>query len=282
MKLAVDTYSYYTHLGKHQFKPKYPKDLLWYLEITKRMKLDGVHIDPAHINYNQDLTYIKDFVNENLMYIELGAMEITEDSFINYLNTAKILGSKVLRTFTGGSCNDDRNTITDKVKTAKNKLQKMLPIIEKYKICVAVENHIDIFVDDLYYLTDIDSPYVGICFDSGNFAATGENVFDALKVFMNRIVCTHIKDACSKEAYDDAVPFGILGKEVHFCPLGEGFIPIPLLIGELIKAKGSDMNITLEIPVTLRSYMSENEILKLELENIKKSVEYMRNIDSII
>ena len=278
MKLAVDSFSYHLNLGKHWYIPRAPKDLLWYCNMSKKLGLDGLHIDPAHIKIEEDVPWLIEFLEENNMYIELGAMEITDDSFTDYLMAAKRLGSKVLRTFTGGSCHDDLTTRKKLVADSKKKLISLLPQIEKLSIAIAVENHIDITMQELYSLTDIDSPYIGICYDSGNFIAMGEDPLQAIKIFKQRIFCTHIKDACPKETYLDAAPYGMNGSEVHFCPLGEGMAPLQDIIKELKLVSEKTLNITLEIPTPYHRTWDESSLLQHEVENLDKSVFYARKL----
>lgn len=279
MKLAVDSFSYHLNLGKHWYVPKHPKDIFWYCHMSKYLGLNGLHIDPAHIRLEKDVPWLIEFLKKNNMYIELGAMEITNDFFHDYLIAAKHLGSKILRTFVGGSCHDDADIRNKLILESKKKLLKYLPLAEKLSIAIAVENHIDITLEELYQLIDdIDSPYVGVCYDSGNFVAMGEDPLQALEVFKHRILCTHLKDACSKETFSDASPYGIKGKEVHFCPLGDGIVPLKDIIKELIVISGNTLNITLEVPTPLHQTLDEPSLLQLEIDNTEKSVSYVRNL----
>lgn len=276
MKIAVDTYSFFMNFGRHRYKPSKPWTLSQYFDFVSENRLDGIHMDPAHFDPVRDVAVMDRFCKENYLYIELGAMEILSDDFTDYLNAAHITGSKILRTFVGGSCNDESPVMKDRVVKSKEKLAGILPLAEKYNIKIAVENHIDVTMDELDWLIDFDSPYIGICYDSGNFAAVGEDPVEALNRFNDRILCTHIKDVCAKELFSDAPAHGLFGKEVQFCALGEGILPINEILCGLMAIKGDYMRITLEIPTPLQKSLSEDSLLQLEKDNVLKSIEYVK------
>jgi len=166
----------------------------------------------------------------------------------------------------------------ERILKTKEKLSHVLPLAEKYRIKLALENHIDITSDDLDRLIDFDSPSIGICYDSGNFLAMDENPLDAFYRFKDRILCTHLKDVCPKERYPDAPSFGLPGKQVQFCALGEGILPIQEILAEILAAKGKDAYITLEIPTPVQSSLSQACLLQKEIDNVLKSMEYIRRI----
>ena len=232
MNLAIDTYSFFINFGRHQYKPSNPWTLTRYFDFVIENRLNGIHMDPAHYDPVKDVPILDHFCKENNLYIELGAMEILSDDFMDYFKAAHITGSNILRTFIGGSPDDDPAVMKTRITKSKENLSHILPLAEKYQIKIAVENHIDVTSDELDWLIDFDSPYIGICYDSGNFAAMNENPVKALKRFKDRILCTHLKDVCPKEIYPDAPFFGLVGKQVQFCALGEGILPIQAILSK--------------------------------------------------
>jgi len=40
MKIAIDTFSYYMHFGKHWYVPENPVDVRWYCEVSKQLGAD--------------------------------------------------------------------------------------------------------------------------------------------------------------------------------------------------------------------------------------------------
>lgn len=274
MKLALDTYSYHMHFGKHWFTPKTPVDIDWYCEKSKKFGLGGLHIDPYHIDLEKDLDRVVDFANENNMYIELGASGTSPEKLYPYIKASEKAGIKILRTFVGGSCLDGEKVVNERTAIAKQELKKSVKLAEAAGVKIAVENHGDIFIENIIDLMEIDSDNLGICYDSGNFAFTGEDAMEAISILGERIICTHIKDVCKKQKYPEATPFETVKEAVHFCALGEGRLPIVKIV-EAILQKKPDMNITLEICSPMFKSNDEAFVLAQEEENIVKSINFM-------
>ena len=140
-------------------------------------------------------------------------------------------------------------------------------------IRIALENHGDLYIEDIQTILELDSDYLGMCYDSGNFAFTNENSLDALEAFANRILCTHLKDVCHKDKFPNAKPFITVDKPIHFCALGEGCLPMDKLVSKL-SATGIE-NISLEICSPYDESMTENDLLEFESETVVNSISYI-------
>ena len=181
-----------------------------------------------------------------------------------------------MRIFVGGSCEEGLEVSKKRASEAKEQLKRSLEIAEKHNIILALENHGDLFFEDFLEILSLDSPFLGVCFDTGNFATIGVNPKEALSLLLNRIVCTHIKDIYPPDSISDAEPFGIEGYKYHFGALGLGLMPLKDIIETLKSAKNTDFNLSLEIHTPFRKTLNEAELLKLEDENLERSVEYVR------
>ncbi len=278
MKLAVDSFSYHLHLGKHWFKPTKPRGLRWYCDACRQLGVDGFHIDPAHVDINTDIDWLPDYTRQYGLYIELGAFGVSPEQLAAPLAAAEKLGSAVLRTFIGGSCAEGRAATAERAKKAREQLARTVELAQKHGVCIAVENHGDVFLDDVLSLMEIKSPFLGVCYDSGNFAAVGEDPVTALEALIDRVVCTHLKDVCPADRFKDARPFGPPDAPIHFCALGDGELPFSQIVGILRQAKGDDMRVTVEIHSPFRQSLSEEELLKFEADNVARSVTYAREV----
>jgi sugar phosphate isomerase/epimerase len=275
MKIAIDSFSFYKHLGKHWYVPQKTYDIRWYCEKCLSLGADGLHIDPYHINITSDMDWVMDFAGRNNMYVELGACGTTYDELISSIEAAGKYDIKILRTFVGGSCMDDRDIIKRRVLEAKINLLEPLKAAESAGVTIAIENHGDIFIEDLVSLMEIDSKNLGICFDSGNFAFTGEDPLRAMRIFKDKIVCTHLKDVCAAEKYPDATPFQTVKEPVHFCELGNGYLPMKKIIGALLNYHIEKL--TLEICTPVISCIGEAVLLEKENTAVENSVYYLKN-----
>ena len=274
MKIAIDTFSYYMHFGKHWFVPEKPVDIRWYCNKSKQLGADGLHIDPYHIDLEKDADWVRDFAKENEMYVELGACGTSIEELSPSIEAAELLGAKLLRTFVGGDCFDGRTVTAIRAGKAKKQLESVLLVAESHGIKIAIENHGDIYIEDMISILNLDSEYLGVCYDSGNFAFTGEDPLAAINIFGKKILCTHLKDVCSENKYPNAKPFKTVKKPVHFCALGDGYLPMSEIIFRLMG--GGIENITLEICSPYDKTIGEKQLLSFEENNVEKSVSYIR------
>jgi len=278
MRLAIDSFSYHLHLGKHWYQPERDFDLRWYCDTSRSLGADGLHIDPAHIDVSADAKWLGDYARRHGMYVELGAFGVSAEQLAAPLEAAKRLGSRVLRTFIGGSCADGRTETARRARAARDELARTVEIAERCGVCIAVENHGDVFLDDVLTILEVDSPYLGVCYDSGNFAAVGDDPVEALQAVVDRVVCTHLKDVCPAERFADAEPFGPPGKGFHFCALGDGELPLERIVQILRGVHGDGMHVTIEIHSAFRRSLDEKGLLAFEADNVARSVAYAREV----
>jgi len=277
MKLAVDSFSFHLHLGRHWFAPDRPRDLRWYCERSHDLGCEGLHIDPAHIDPAADVEWLADWAGEQGMYVELGGCGTSREELDPWLAAAERLSSAVLRTFIGGSVVDGREAVAARARAARENLRESANLAADRNVVIAVEDHGDVFLSDMLTILEVDSPHVGVCYDSGNFAAVGEDPLEALHALIDRVVCTHLKDVCPADRIPDAKPFG--GPDgFHFCALGDGELPLAEIVDTLRRAKGDDMHLTLEIHSAFREALSEAELLTFEADNVARSVRYARGV----
>jgi 3-oxoisoapionate decarboxylase len=278
MKLGIDSFSYHLHFGKHWFKPSMYFDLYMFCKKCLELKADGIHLDPMHIDIKNDTDWLNKFCENNGLFIEIGAIGISSEEILPSIIAAKKLNSKILRIFIGGNCEDGKDASKKRALQAKETLKKSLELAGKHNIILALENHGDLFFDDYLDVLSINSPFLGACFDSGNFSTIGINPKDALGLLIDKVVCTHIKDVYPPDFYPDAEPFGIEGYKFHFGALGGGVLPLKEITDLLKNAKRNDFNLSLEIHTPYRKTLNEKDLLELERRNLENSVEYAREI----
>ncbi|MFO7611014.1 MAG: sugar phosphate isomerase/epimerase [Clostridia bacterium] len=277
MQLAIDTFSYHMRLGKHGYKPRNPSDIRWYCHKSKQLYMDGLHIDPYHIDIKKDAGWVSEFALENNMYIELGACGTSLTELGPYILAAAEMKAEILRTFAGGSFLDGRAATAKRTEAIKKELEASVEMAASHGIMLALENHGDLFIDDLAELMSISGDNLGICFDSGNFAFTGEDPLHAIDILGDRVVCTHLKDVCAVLKYSDAKPFASIDGEFHFCALGEGRLPLKNIIDRLM-SKNAGLRLTLEICSPERKNMNEDMLLAFEEDNVKKSIWFIKQL----
>jgi sugar phosphate isomerase/epimerase len=117
------------------------------------------------------------------------------------------------------SLEDWRKFVSD----SRQNIEAALPILEKYKMPLALENHKDWTADQLLELIKSHaSEYLGVCLDFGNNIALLDDPLNVVEMLAPFTIATHVKDM-GVQSYDD----GFLLSEVV---LGQGFLDLPRML----------------------------------------------------
>ncbi len=120
-----------------------------------------------------------------------------------------------------------------------NKLSIALPLFEKHKFTLALENHKDWTLDDyLPLFQNYSSEYLGACLDFGNNISLLDNLMDTIEAAAPYVKATHLKDIDVAPC-----PEGFLLSEV---PLGTGVLDLPKAV-DLVRKANPDVRLTLEM-----------------------------------
>jgi sugar phosphate isomerase/epimerase len=118
-------------------------------------------------------------------------------------------------------------------------LAAALPLLDKYKIPLGLENHKDWTTDELVAILErYSSEYFGVCLDFGNNISLLDSPMETIEKLAPFTVTTHIKDM-AVEPYEE----GILMSEVV---LGQGYLDLPRAVN-LIRQARPQTRITLEM-----------------------------------
>lgn len=111
---------------------------------------------------------------------------------------------------------------------AKRSLELIEPILRKYQLKLAIENHKDHTAEELVRLMEhIGSEWVGVLVDTGNNIALLEEPHAVVEALSPYALSVHLKDMVVQESAE-----GFLLSEV---PLGTGMIDLPRVIATLAK-----------------------------------------------
>jgi 3-oxoisoapionate decarboxylase len=109
-------------------------------------------------------------------------------------------------------------------------LESALPLLEKYKIPLGLENHKDWTLDEILSLFEkYSSEYLGSCLDFGNNISLLDDPVECVEKLAPYTVSTHLKNM-SVEPWDD----GFLLSEVL---LGDGLLPLEQLVNAVRQAR---------------------------------------------
>ncbi len=114
-----------------------------------------------------------------------------------------------------------------------------LPIVEKYKMPLGIENHKDWRVDEqVALLKQYDSEYLGVSLDTGNNLTVFDDPMEVVEKLAPYAFSVHLKDMAAEECER-----GYFLSEV---PLGEGMLDITRMVDTIRRAK-PDVYFSLEM-----------------------------------
>jgi sugar phosphate isomerase/epimerase len=125
------------------------------------------------------------------------------------------------------------------VAESKARIARALPIVERQRMPLGLENHKDWTTEEfLVLLKDYNSEYLGVCLDTGNNLALLDDPMEIVEALAPYAVSTHIKDMAVEEYTE-----GFLLAEV---PLGEGILDMKRIVTTVARAR-SKTKFTLEM-----------------------------------
>jgi len=238
-KLGIDDFSYNirSRAEKAGYTPKVTQDPLTFLKYCHSIGAGGVQCAIGR----RDEAYAKElrtYVEENDLFIEdsvwLGG-KVDLERFEAGVASVKAAGARAIRGFCGGRRYEQfekREQFDEFADLSWKAIESVAPIVEKYRIPLAIENHKDWLIPYmLKMLRKIDSEYVGVCIDTNNSFALLEDPMDLVEAYATWAHSVHLKDmaVCEYEG-------GFLLADIAF---GEGTLDLPRIVEIIRKAKPS-------------------------------------------
>ncbi|HMC67399.1 MAG TPA: sugar phosphate isomerase/epimerase family protein [Gemmataceae bacterium] len=280
MKLAIDSYCYHRYFGEVypglQTAPGRRMNVWDFLKRAKKHGVDGVSLESCFMpSFDDDfLGMLRDALDEQGWErvwawghpdgLRSGTDRAAAKDLVRHLPIAKKLGARTMR-IVGGS----RRTRPESWAVHKRRLGGMLkPIVAAAKdhgIVLAIENHIDLLADEILDLvTTIDSPWLGICLDTGNNLRLFEDPLVVAERLAPYARATHIKDISVRPGNPNEFGFW------PSVPLSEGLVDIGKVIGFLKKAKYRGL-LAIEVDFLRPDYGEEDRA-------VARSVKYLRSL----
>jgi 3-oxoisoapionate decarboxylase len=208
-----------------------PRDTYQFLERCHALGAGGIQAQ-----LNGDLQKLRARAEQLGMWME-GMVSIPRNGDLapleRSLQDAKAAGVNIVRAaLLSGRRYESFPTLADWQKWLEQThaaLKAALPVIEKHKVIVALENHKDWTLEDFQrLLKTYESEYLQVCLDFGNNLALLDDPLELVETLAPYAKSTHIKDM-GVQPYED----GFLLSEV---PLGTGMLDLPKLVATLQKA----------------------------------------------
>ena len=209
-----------------------PRETIEFLEYCHGLGAGGIQaglssVDPGYVRK------LRIMAEQAGMYVEaMSGLPRTDDTsqFEATLAAASAAGSLCLRcACLGGRRYETFASLADWQKfvaESKTALRRAIPLAQKHRLPIALENHKDWTADEFVaLLKEFESEWLRVCLDTGNNIALLDDPDELIDALAPYTVSTHIKDM-GVAAHGD----GFLLAEV---PLGEGFIDLAGTIAKL-------------------------------------------------
>ncbi len=218
-----------------------PRDTYEFLERCHSLGAAGIQAP-----INGDLGKIRARAEQFGMYVE-AMVPLPHDgdtsAFEQSLKDAETVGAVALRSACLGTRRYETfSSLADWqafVARSNASVEAALPILEKYKIPLGLENHKDWTADEMVTLLKRhSSEYLGACLDFGNNISLLDDPMDVVEKLAPYAVSTHLKNM-GVASYAD----GFLLSEVL---LGDGFLDLPRMIS-LVRQSRPNTRFSLEM-----------------------------------
>jgi sugar phosphate isomerase/epimerase len=286
MQIAIDSYCYHRYFGECyaglEQDPGSRISVWDFLDKARNIGVAGVSLESCFIPFDEPGLIERLRVELDMRKLErvwawghpngLGSgtnAEAAQD-LKRHLAIAEKLGSSVMRICAGGRRTRPASWAEHK-RGLVHLLTPLLESAERHGVVMAIENHIDLLADEMLDLmTTLDSPWLGVCFDTANNLRMFEHPVAVARKLAPYIKATHIKDVLPQRG-DPA-----LFKTWPSVPLGQGLVELPEILEVLRDAHYTGL-LAVEIdylhPLYREGQQDEELALIRSLAYLKKAVE---------
>ena len=243
MNVGIDSYCFHRFFGEvypQQERPERNMTLEDFIEGARRLAVDGVSLESCFFpsvepSYLADVRAMLDSYGLQRVYawghpdgLEGGTNEAAYEEMLRSFEYAQAIGAPVMRVV-GSSLRFRNQPHGPQLDRLTQMFRKAVRVAEAYGIRMAVENHIDFNGQEmLALLRSVDSPFLGINFDTGNFVRLLDDPVQAMQALAPYTYATHIKDL--------KIQRGVPANEWYFfssAPVGDGVVDNAKLIETL-------------------------------------------------
>ncbi len=283
MKVGVDHYCYHRFFGEVYPAQKTPDKKMTVEQYIKRcaeLGCGGLSVETCFVpRFDQEyLSSLKGLLDEHKLDrvwawghpdgLEGGKNKKAYDEMLAQIENAKAVGAKVMRVV-GSSLKFRFEPHGPQLERLSRMYSDAVKVARKYDIKLATENHIDFTADEmLKLLGNVNSPYLGINFDTGNFLRLLDDPIKGMQKLAKHVLATHVKDLKPQK--------GVSADEWYFfscTPVGEGLVDNRALV-KLLKQADYQGVLAVEIDFLHPDYNNDEDAA------VAQSVEYLMRISA--
>jgi 3-oxoisoapionate decarboxylase len=268
MKVGIDSYCYHRFFGEvYPQQPPPPRRLSLedFLSRAKELDVDGVSLESCFFprvdsDYLAGIKRLLDEFGFDRVYawghpdgLEGGLNQAAYDDMLSSIERARAIGADVMRVV-GSSLMFRHQPHQPQLERLSRMFSDAVKVSEKHGVRLAVENHIDFNSDEMLRLIKaVDSPLLGINFDTGNFVRLLDDPIKGMERLAKHVFATHIKDLKPQK--------GVAADEWYFfscTPVGDGIVD-NLQLAKLLAGAGYKGFLAVEIDFLHPDYLGDED-----------------------
>jgi sugar phosphate isomerase/epimerase len=268
VKVGIDSYCYHRFFGEvYPQQPPPPRRLSLedFLSRARELEVDGVSLESCFFprfdsSYLAGIKNLLDRFGLDRVYawghpdgLEGGRNERAYEDMVSSIERASAIGADVMRVV-GSSLMFRNQPHQPQLERLTRMFSDAVKVAEKSGVRLAVENHIDFNSDEMLSLiTAVDSPFLGINFDTGNFVRLLDDPIKGMEKLAKHVYATHIKDLKPQK--------GVAADEWYFfscTPVGDGIVD-NLQLARLLARAGYQGFLAVEIDFLHPDYHGDED-----------------------
>jgi sugar phosphate isomerase/epimerase len=278
MKVGIDNYCYHRFFGEIYAQQKDPGRRItieWFVDRAKQLGVDGVSLEscffpgfePAYLDGLKSQLDVaglmRVFAWGHPDGLEGGKSKTAYKEMIEMIPHARRLGADVMRVV-GSSLMFRFENHQEQIERLTGMFREAVRVAADHGVKLAIENHIDFTSDEIVQLLDeVDSDYLGVNFDTANFARLLDDPVKGMRKLAPRVLATHIKDlkVNPQASVDDWFFFSST-------PVGDGFVD-NLALARLLKEAGYRGFLAVETDFLHPDYADEDDAVAQSVATLK-------------
>jgi sugar phosphate isomerase/epimerase len=262
---GISSYTYTWAIGVPGKEPKKPMTIFKLIDKAVEFGVQVVQVAdnlPLDQFSKTNLLKIKNYAADLQIRIEVGSKKMTTENLESYIELATFFESPIVRFVIDG------DGFQPQLQEIRQILESAVPVLEKNKIVLAIENHDRFKSGDFIKMVETaGSDSVAICLDSVNSMGAGEGLETVIGNLSPLTVNLHVKEFTVKRVFHK------MGFVIEGCPLGEGMLPLAALIKQVPeKCKSAILEQWTPPEETI-----EETIVK-EARWAEQSIKYLKNV----
>jgi sugar phosphate isomerase/epimerase len=282
VKVGIDSYCYHRFFGEvypQQQAPPRRLSLEDFLSRARELEVDGVSLESCFFprfdsSYLAGIKKLLDGFGFDRVYawghpdgLEGGLNERAYEDMVASIEHARAIGADVMRVV-GSSLMFRNQPHQPQLERLTRMFSDAMKLAEKSGVRLAVENHIDFNSDEMLSLIRaVDSPFLGINFDTGNFVRLLDDPIKGMEKLAKHVYATHIKDLKPQK--------GVAADEWYFfscTPVGDGIVD-NLQLARLLARVGYQGFLAVEIDFLHPDYHGDEDgAVAQSIRELKKIV----------